>query len=435
MIVQPEIRPAIREHRGFDTAAFLSIYGFLLFTVPSSLVYKPLGATATPASLFALVGTVWWALSRLRYVGPRRPIGFAGKLGLIFMGAVAVSFVAAMTRVIDTTESNGATNALVAMISWIGLMLIASDSHMSPERLTILLHRLTLFGSIMSAVGLLQFLTGQLLVDRISIPGLTWNSVVTLTERNGFTRPSGTATHPLEFGIAICMLLPVAVHVAFDAPSALPRWRRFLPVVMLGAAAPLSLSRSAMISFAVVLVFLFPTWGPRLRRFATAAVIGGLLAAYVAVPGFLGTLAGMVTGLGEDTSISSRTDSYAMAFQYWLRSPIVGRGFGTFDNSYRILDNQYLGLLIDTGVLGVAAVLCLMIGAVTRSLWVRRHTADARARSLAVTLAASISAGALSNAFYDGFAFPIFAGLLFLLIGLVDTNETTTHREDGGPDG
>ncbi len=419
-----------RHRARLDAVSFLTVYTFLLFTIPSRLVFKPLGGTATPAALFGLVGLFWWCLTRLTRVGPRRPIGLVGKLGLIFLGVVATSFIAGMTRVINGLEVDGAINALLGIACWLGVLLVTSDSMASRERLTALLHRLTLFGSFMSIVGLLQFVTGQQLVDRISIPGLTWNADVTLEQRNGFARPAGTATHPLEFGLAVCMLLPIALHIAFDTTSRIPTWRRYFPVVALGLAIPLSLSRSAIISVAVILAFLVPTWTPRIRWIAGAMIIAGLIGTYLTVPGFLGTFRGLFTGLSDDSSILSRTDSYAMVFQYWARSPIVGRGLGTFNNTYRILDNQYLGLLIDTGLLGIFAILLLTIGGVVRSMTIRHRSADERTRSLAVALAASIAAATVANGFFDGFAFPIFGGLLFLCLGLVDANAAVAERTE-----
>ena len=49
--------------------------------------------------------------------------------------------------------------------------------------------------------------------------------------------------------------------------------------------------------------------------------------------------------------------SYAIAGEFIGRAPIFGRGFSTFLPSYRILDNQYLGLLIETGIVGLVAFL------------------------------------------------------------------------------
>ena len=44
-----------------------------------------------------------------------------------------------------------------------------------------------------------------------------------------------------------------------------------------------------------------------------------------------------------------------IVLQYFQQRPIFGRGFSTFLPAYRILDNQFLGLLVDIGIVGLVS--------------------------------------------------------------------------------
>ena len=113
----------------------------------------------------------------------------------------------------------------------------------------------------------------------------------------------------------------------------------------------------------------------------------------------------LFTGISQDDSALSRTDSYDLAAQFIERSPVFGRGLSTFLPSYRILDNQYLGLLIETGVVGTAAFLALLTTAlvVAYRMSVRLpgpvrlgRARKPRARSYTVMMSFSFSTSSLS---------------------------------------
>jgi O-antigen ligase len=144
-----------------------------------------------------------------------------------------------------------------------------------------------------------------------------------------------------------------------------------------------------------------------------------LLAAFMLQPGLLGTLGRMFTGVGEDASARSRTDSYAYALHALASHPIVGKGFGTFLPKYRILDNQWLLGAIEIGVVGVLALLVLMGAVVISGFRSERRLEERADRVVSRSLTASILAVCVGMLFYDGFSFPQATGLLFLACGVV----------------
>jgi O-antigen ligase len=405
-----------------DGTTFLTGYVVLLFALPSQLVVKPVGASGTPANLLALAGIVWWLWS-LAAATEQEPYRLhpTRRAMFLFVFAVSVSYVAATTRAISMTELSTADTGLLLVLGWTGVVIVADGGIPSLDRLETLLGRLALAGGLLAGLGLLQFVTGRAIVDLIQIPGLETNAqVIGVYDRDGYTRPAGTAIHPIEFGVAIAALLPICLHVAIHHRRL--SWpRRWLPVVAIVFAIPLSISRSAIVGTLVALAILFPTWERRTRLWAGIAGLAAMAAVFVTVPGMLGTIANLFTRISRDDSALSRTDSYPLAFEFIARSPVIGRGFQTFLPEYRILDNQYLGLLVDTGLLGTLSLLVFFGTAVVVALRSRRHYRAAVTRSSCATLAASVAAGGSCAAFVDALSFPLMAGVVMLCAGLVGT--------------
>jgi O-antigen ligase len=399
-----------------------------LFAIPSALVFGPLGSAGTPALVMGLLFLLLWFFSRL--AGRSRPTNQPLMwVAFLFLGALAASYVAAMTRPIEAVEIRAADRGLISAIGWVGMLLFAMDGPSSSKQLDVVLRRLVLAGGLEALVGIAQFATGQPLTNLIVIPGLSANSDLSgVLGRGGFTRPGGTTIHPIEFGAVLTMILPLALHYAMldKHRSIKARW---FPVVAIAVAIPISISRSAILSSVVVLAFVLPTWAPALRRRAYASIAFMVVGLGMAVHGLLSTLTGLFTGIGEDSSASSRTDSYQLAADFIGRAPFFGRGFRTFLPKYRILDNQLLGLAIETGIVGLTIFVGFVFFAVTQSLRVRRASTDPNTRSLAQAFAASITAACLSFAVYDAFSFPMAASMLFLMIGLAGAHRRLVNAE------
>jgi polysaccharide biosynthesis protein PslJ len=401
-----------------DAVGFLTGYVIVLVAVPSRLVFAPLGSAGTPAQLIGIGFAVWWACMWLATRGSwhrlRSPVVIAMAT---FVGTILISYLAAASRPIESDELSSADVGVLSVVAWLGVLLVASDHVRSRERLNTLLRRVSVAGGALATLGVLQFVTGQPFTNYIVIPGLTENNALTsVLGRDGLTRPAGTALHPIEFGAVLTMVLPLALHFALtDTHRA--EWRRWYPVAAICLAVPISLSRSALVSSLVVLCVLLPTWPKTMRRRAYLVLVGLLGFLYVFVPGLLGTLTGLFTGIVNDTSAESRTDSYGLAGQFISHSPLVGRGFFTFLPSYRILDNQYLLLLIETGVLGATALLVLFITGIASAIRARQRLNDPVDRQLAQVLMASVASVSVSFALFDAFSFPMVPSLVFLLLG------------------
>jgi O-antigen ligase len=125
-------------------------------------------------------------------------------------------------------------------------------------------------------------------------------------------------------------------------------------------------------------------------------------------------------GLGTDQSSLSRANAYSEAVPYIAAHPWLGQGFQTFfPQTYFFVDNQYLTSLVETGGLGLLALVACFVTGWFTARSVRATVTDARTRDLGQCLAASIAVGAVCFASFDALFFSIAAGLFFLLLGCV----------------
>ncbi len=407
------------EPRRTDAATWLLVYVIVLYAIPSRLVIDQLGSAGAPSMLLGLASFGGWALYQLSRPTTdgetlvRRPVRIAA---VIFLLCVAVSYIAAMMRPIDADEVSPADVALLSVLSWTGVLLVANDGLSSSARLRTFAGWLAWAGGLLAALGLAQFLMNDPLVDRISIPGLR-PAAFEVFSRDGFVRPSGTATHPIEFGVILTMLLPLALHTAYNdrGRSVVMRWA---PVPLLAVAIALTFSRSAYLSVFVALAILLVGWPSQRRRGFLISAMLLAAALFAAVPRLFGTIGALFRNVGNDPSITSRTDSYDLFWAFFVQAPLVGRGLGTFLPKYRIFDNQYLMLLVGIGIVGTVAFGVLLLVGMGAGVRVARSAPEPAARDFGLAAAASIGAGAVGLATFDGFAFPMTMGTLFLVLGL-----------------
>ena len=436
----PSVWRRVFRARDYDTVSYLTAYLVLLMFIPSSLIFAPLGGTGTPAAVFSVGLLLWyiasWLVGRIIPSGAGRAI----RTGmLLYSLAVIASFVAAMTRDATQVEVLGAIRGLLTIAAWAGLLIVITQSVTSYDRLETLLRRLVIFGSIVAAIGILEYYSGLNFTNYIQIPGLSNNiDFNTLMDRNGLNRPSSTSVDPIEFGVVMSMILPLALHQAITythlGQLRMGFLRRWLPVVLIAGAIPLSVSRSGLVTAAAGLIVLFVAWTPRQRITAIVFGVLGLGALKAVAPGLIGTFlnffAQMFGPANSQQSVSTRTDDYARNWQYIVERPFFGRGFGTFlPEIYSWTDNMYLNTLIEVGCVGLICLLVLYLAGIHCAASGRRYAQGEARRSLGQALLATIVVACVGTAIFDSLGFPMFAGTFFLLLGLTGAYQGIMKRE------
>jgi hypothetical protein len=171
-----------------------------------------------------------------------------------------------------------------------------------------------------------------------------------------------------------------------------------------------------------------------LKRAEMVRMLPYLLALFVAMQGVMpGTLGTFKLILNPSYIIQEQSQSEGAgagrladlgpSLQEWTRSPFVGQGFGTrvtaeagsFDGA-QILDDQWLGTLLEIGAVGVGALIWLFVRAIRRLAYLAR--ADPGPDGwLATGLAASIAAYAVGMVTFDAFAFIQVTFFVFIMLG------------------
>ena len=415
---------ASRTRRGADAVALLTVYLVLLFAIPSNVTIDALGSLGRPSLLWGVVLMIFWSVSRLqkraRDARPvRQPVRFAFALLVVI---ALVSFTDALLRGQPADQVSPAFTALIRLISWSGVMLVAIDGVRSMADLTRITRRIAIAAGLLAALGIAQFLTKQTLLDFFTlIPGVS-SSGGGLIERGGVIRASGTAIHPLEYATTLIGALPLVIAAAISHGF---RWRHarvkvwwWVPVATIVISALVGVSRAAIIGFVLAALAMIPAVPRRYR----AGVLGGgvVLVALVVVllPGLLSTTVALFTGAGTDPSTQSRVGALDRVPEFMSSSPVIGVGFGTFLPRYYIFDDAWVLIAVELGVLGVAAFAGVVFTSIWSALVARRQSGHGDVKLVGYALAVAMVSMGVMFAFFDGLSFPISAGMLFLIAGL-----------------
>ncbi len=163
------------------------------------------------------------------------------------------------------------------------------------------------------------------------------------------------------------------------------------------------------------------------------ALIPALIVIKLVLPGTLGAIKNSFMPAGglvaEQQSMpgasgSGRLADLGPALQEWKQKPLVGQGFGTrvVDANVRgpranILDNEWLGTLLEIGALGFFGWLWFF-ARVVRRFGKEAKEDDSERGWLLVSIAASVAAFAVGMFTYDAFSFIQVTFLMFVLVGL-----------------
>jgi hypothetical protein len=404
-----------------DARTVLTLLVLLLFLLPQDYVLVgPLRSVGNPAQLIGMLALAFWCAGRILGL-IRANEGHPIRWMMLLYGIAAIAgFAAAMSSsTLTVDESSGAARALFPVAAALGIGLLAVDGLESREGVETILQRLVWVGGVAALIGIVEFASnGFIYRDAMRLPGLTINTEVINDTRSGFDRIHGAASHPIEYAVALAALAPLALNFALHAKNPLRRELNMLALLLICVVIPMTIARSGVVAIAVGVGFYAMHLSNRAKL--NLAVIGVIaLGLYrAAVPGLLGTLKSLLLVGEADPSIAGRTEDYAKIPGLTAGFETFGRGLGTFQpKAYFFLDNQYLGSLLEGGILGLATLILTYVVGISVARGVRHRSGDASMRGLGQALAASIAALAVSAATFDELSFRQSAFTLFLLLG------------------
>ncbi len=433
--------------RRADGATLTVLFVVSLMIIPSKLVFRGIPLSVSPAVLIGIgISLCLFFAHFTSTLGAAKGRSVVRTAVIVYFLSVLATYGYVTYGYLPPDELPLTDHTLVNILAVVGVALVVCDGVRGRDRLDFVLKAVVVSGTVVAAIGVIQFLVGFDLAKYLTLPIFRFgvDNHGFIAERSSFRRPAGTTGTPIEFGVVCAMVLPLALHYGFRARERLEReWGWWLCCALLGSGAIFAISRSAILGLVVGGIVLFIGW-PRGRRSRVLLVsMAFLLGMKLAFPGLLGTIYGSFYNLNSDNSVKYRTHDYPVAFAEIARHVWLGRGFGTwYSPKYQVFDNQYLSTLVEGGFIGLLAVAGLFLAGIYGAARALYLAVDPEQRDLALTLLACLVVPVVGAATFDLFAFGTGAALTFVLIGAVGSlvriarqlASETADRSKGSPE-
>jgi putative inorganic carbon (hco3(-)) transporter len=281
-------------------------------------------------------------------------------------------------------------------------------------------------------IAVAAFLAGISIIQAISHTysnsyfGLAQASVHQIVGQTHGYRSAGPIGDPNFYGLALAVVIPLALFRVRDETSRRLRIVAAAAIVLLLSGIVLTYSRTAVVAVAVTLVGFLAMSNISLRHISLAALCA--LPFLVFVPSEYWHRAASITS--DDQSIQGRTASDRVAFEIFLTHPVFGVGADNYQDVYtsyqirlHVLDaapdahDLYLATASETGLLGLATLGGALVIVLRRTWRARRDAIRAGDRLWEGLAGGSFLAliGYLTGSLFVPNAFPRY---LWILVGL-----------------
>lgn len=394
------------------------------YTLPSSLPFH-----LEPYRLVVALVCAAWITSLLidRRVRLRRtPID--GPL-LAFAAAIILSLFANRRRVASVQPD--VIKSLLFFASFFLVVYLVASVIRKQRDLDLVVKLLAGGGTVVAGCAIYESYTGYNVFNHLATvaPFLHQTAVAADAARGARLRVYASAQHPIALSCALTMLVPLAVYLAISTRRR--RWWVAAALLALGGLAAVARTDLTM-SLAMVIVYVWLR--SRHMKRLWPAIVPLLIVVHVALPGAIGTFreslfpkGGLVAQQTHQNVGSGRLATSGPVLRTEFRpDPLFGDGFGTrivTPDQYvpkanaPILDDQALGVLVETGLFGAFTLAWVFVRFVRRLAKEAREDQSPRGWLL-TGLAASVAGYGVSMFTYDAFAFIQVTFLLFIFIGL-----------------
>ncbi len=237
--------------------------------------------------------------------------------------------------------------------------------------------------------GIYQFL-GDIVGLPISLTGLRPQYT---KEILGFPRIQSTALEPLYF--ANYLLIPISLAITLwlsKTQEKLKSWWLLCLILLGGLNFILTVSRGGYIALAAMLGCLALVYWKQLLQpkiiipfILCVAIAGGIAYRFLNLTDQITTYTAHVTNLFGGASYAERVETFDIAERIWWQHPWIGIGPGSFgpyanyhpliapSDGYKIVNNEYIELLAETGVIGLGFFIIMVFMLYIRSFKALRH--------------------------------------------------------------
>ena len=272
-----------------------------------------------------------------------------------------------------------------------------------------------LVGFIVAMYGIYQYLTGA------EIPS-TW---VDRAETDISTRAFSFIGSPNVLGSFLILQISVALASFMASYDWLKKRLYLFAGLICTLCLVFTLSRGAWIVFFFVLVLL-GFWLD--KRLILGLIIISLITP-VAVPAVYSRIAYMASPeYVQSAAEGGRIARWSQAMDYWKGQPLTGLGMGRFGGGVAIasfpgsgysVDNFYLKLGTEMGIIGLAAFIFLIISALGLARSALQKTKDKYLKTVGTGLMAGLIGVLAHNMSENMFEFPLMAVYFWFFLGLI----------------
>jgi polysaccharide biosynthesis protein PslJ len=394
------------------------------YTLPSSLPFH-----LEPYRLVVALIAVAWFTSLL--IDPRvrfraTPID---KPLLLFLIAVLGSLIANAHRV-GSLEAE-VMKRLAFFVSYFVVVYFMVSILRRREHVDFVVKVIVWGGAVVSFFALIEARTNYNVFDHLAswIPILHLGAIPRLQGRGARLRVYASAQHPIALGAALVMLLPLTVYLVKRTAQR----RYWLAAVLMLLAALSTVSRTAVVML-LVIGFVYLWLRPIETRRLWPLIVPLLAVVHVALPGTIGAFrgaffpkGGLIAEQTDQNVGSGRLATLGPALHTEFRPhPLLGEGFGTRVTqpdevvtvpNAPILDDQWLGTLLETGLIGTSLFIWLFVRFIRRAGREAKNDDTPRGWLLTATTA-GVAAYGVGMFTYDAFAFIQVTFFLFFFLGL-----------------
>jgi O-antigen ligase len=241
--------------------------------------------------------------------------------------------------------------------------------------------------------------------------------------RAGGSRAYASSQHPIALAVLFCLIIPIAIYLMKFSPW--PRYDFTRKLVYIGAIGAMlvgmlsAVSRTGIVTLGVMFIFVL-IFRPKLAGLLFAIGLPILVVVGLVLPQLFesmvlslfnveGVIASQLTSPGM--AGQGRLADLPDAFRDFAENPIGGTGLASRvvvgeDANAQILDNQWLGTLLETGVIGVIGLIALFVWPIFVMMrFALRSNAPESRRFLTFAIATATVGYTTSMFFYDAFAF------------------------------
>ncbi|HUN79477.1 MAG TPA: hypothetical protein VMU32_11185 [Solirubrobacteraceae bacterium] len=402
-----------------------ALAGFMamIFLVPFQSIDLPGGANLDRPLLVALA--LLWISTIVLIRGSARPrlrFTIVHVAALAFFALCCIGVAVNGPALANMNEIGLTAKKLALLFSYVLFFLIVAST-VRPREVPRFVALMVGLGAVMAVATIVEYrahynifysLWGKVLP--IEIP-----SELDTPDSIGRLNVLGPTDQPLELAALLAMVLPFALMGTIEAGT---KRRKILYAIAVGLllAAGVATSRKTSLVAPAAAIVLLAVYRPRtiIRSLLGLGLVLGVLV-HATSPGALGSVLEQLEP-GHVNTVATTTDRvarYDAVRPDILSHLLIGRGYGSYDpHKYRILDNEYLGVLIAVGLLGLVVYAAILL-AMMRLAHLSIRGPDPRRSALGLAALASVGVILVASALFDVFSFPHVPYLLFFVGGMI----------------